>query len=63
MQLAEKTEHPMSQDNPATEPGAEHRKKRHVGGDVIIPIAGLIFTAYYFSTIWNSVWTAPGKAG
>ena len=52
----------MSQDKSAVQPGAGHREKRHVGGDLIIPIAGLLFTAYYFSTIWNSVWTAQVSA-
>ena len=52
----------MSQDKSAAQPGAGHREKRHVGGDLIIPIAGLLFTLYYFSTIWNSVWTAQVSA-
>ena len=52
----------MSQDKSAAQPGAEHREKRHVGGDLIIPIAGLLFTAYYFSTILDSPWTAQVSA-
>jgi len=57
-----KTEYPMNQDKSAAVPHAEHREKRHIGGDLIIPIAGLLFTLYYFSTIWNSVWTAQVSA-
>ena len=52
----------MSQDKSAAQPGAEHRQKRHVGGDLIIPIAGLLFTLYYFSTILESPWTAQVSA-
>ena len=52
----------MNQDKSATQPGAEHREKRHVGGDLIIPVAGLIFTLYYFSTIRDSVWLAQVSA-
>lgn len=36
--------------------------KRHVGGELIIPIAGLAFTIYYFSTILESPWTAQVSA-
>ena len=52
----------MTQDKPAAQPGAEHRKKRHLGGDLIIPVAGLVFTVYYFSTILDSPWTAQVSA-
>lgn len=37
-------------------------EKRHVGGELVIPIAGLLFTLYYFSTILNSPWTAQISA-
>ena len=36
--------------------------KRHVGGELVIPIAGLAFTIYYFSTILDSPWTAQVSA-
>lgn len=36
--------------------------RRQVGGELIIPIAGLAFTAYYFSTIIDSPWTAQVSA-
>lgn len=31
---------------------------RPIGGDLIIPLMGLFFTIYYFSTIWNLKWEA-----
>jgi len=37
-------------------------EKQHVGGDLVIPIAALAFTLYYFSTIINSPWTAQVSA-
>lgn len=37
-------------------------EKRHVGGELIIPVAGLLFTLYYFSTILDSPWTAQVSA-
>lgn len=39
--------------------GSEHKK---VGGELILPIAGLIFTLYYFSTIFDSPWEAQVAA-
>jgi hypothetical protein len=36
--------------------------KRHVGGELVIPVAGLLFTIYYFSTIIESPWTAQVSA-
>lgn len=36
--------------------------RRPVGGELIIPVAGLAFTAYYFSTILDSPWTAQVSA-
>ncbi|HSG95607.1 MAG TPA: tripartite tricarboxylate transporter TctB family protein [Afifellaceae bacterium] len=52
----------MSHDNPAAAPGDGQRQKRHVLGELLIPVAGLIFTAYYFSTIMHSPWTAQVSA-
>jgi hypothetical protein len=45
----------------------EHRspRRRHthpVGGDLIIPIAAVAFTLYYFSSIINSPWEAQVNA-
>ena len=42
--------------------GSPAGDKRHVGGELIIPIAGLAFTIYYFSTIIDSPWTAQVSA-
>jgi hypothetical protein len=42
-----------------TEAGSE---KRRVGGDLVIPVAALLFTLYYFSTIVDSPWTAQVSA-
>ncbi len=38
------------------------RKKKGVGAELLIPLAALVFTLYYFSTIWNSPWTAQVSA-
>lgn len=38
------------------------QEKRPVGGELIIPIAGLLFTGYYFTTIVDSPWTAQVSA-
>lgn len=37
-------------------------KKRGAGADLLIPGAALIFTVYYFWTIWDSPWTAQVSA-
>ncbi len=37
-------------------------KKKGVGAELLIPLAALVFTLYYFSTIWNSPWTAQVSA-
>ncbi|MBT3361541.1 MAG: tripartite tricarboxylate transporter TctB family protein [Rhodospirillales bacterium] len=37
-------------------------EKKHVGGELLIPVAGIIFTIYYFSTILDSPWTAQVSA-
>ena len=37
-------------------------EKMAIGGELIIPVAGLLFTLYYFSTIINSPWTAQVSA-
>ena len=40
----------------------ETEKKWQIGGELIIPIAAVIFTLYYFSTIAHSPWTAQVNA-
>jgi len=35
---------------------------RHLGGELVIPVMAVIFTLYYFMTIWNSPWTAQVSA-
>ena len=35
---------------------------RAVGGDLVLPIAAVVFTTYYFSTIWDSPWEAQVAA-
>jgi len=35
---------------------------RHAGGDLVIPVLAFGFTLYYFSTIWDSPWTAQVNA-
>ncbi len=37
-------------------------EKKHIGGELVIPGAALVFTLYYFSTIINSPWTAQVSA-
>jgi hypothetical protein len=41
-----------------TEPG----ERKSIGGDFVIPLAALVFTLYYFSTIIDSPWTAQVAA-
>lgn len=38
------------------------KRRKGVGADLLIPGAALVFTLYYFSTIWNSPWTAQVSA-
>jgi hypothetical protein len=37
-------------------------EKKSVGGELVIPVAALLFTLYYFSTIIDSPWTAQVSA-
>ena len=39
---------------------AENR--RQLGGELVIPAMAVVFTIYYFRTIWNSPWTAQVSA-
>jgi hypothetical protein len=38
------------------------RKSRQIGGELIIPAIAVVFVVYYFTTIWNSPWTAQVSA-
>ena len=38
------------------------KPKKPIGGDLVIPVAALGFTLYYFSTILDSPWTAQVSA-
>jgi hypothetical protein len=40
----------------------EKTEKKHLGGDLVIPVVALAFTLYYFSTIIDSPWTAQVSA-
>ncbi len=44
----------------ASDPGSPEKKA--IGGELVIPAAGLGFTLYYFSTIVDSPWTAQVSA-
>lgn len=37
-------------------------KRRQLGGELVIPVMAVVFTLYFFSTIWNSPWTAQVSA-
>ena len=37
-------------------------RRRQLGGEMVIPGLAIAFTLYYFSTIWNSPWTAQVSA-
>ena len=42
---------------------SEHEKQpRQLGGELVIPALSVVFTLYYFSTIWHSPWTAKVSA-
>jgi hypothetical protein len=47
----------MSDDTSGKQP-----EKRHIGGELVIPVAALLFTIYYFSTIIDVPWTAQVSA-
>jgi hypothetical protein len=40
----------------------DNGEKKHMGGELVIPVAALIFTLYYFSTIIDVPWTAQVSA-
>lgn len=41
---------------------SETPEKKSIGGELVIPVCGLAFTLYYFSTIIDSPWTAQVSA-
>ena len=42
--------------------GQGSREKKAIGGDLIIPVAALVFTVYYITTIIDVPWTAQVSA-
>lgn len=40
----------------------QNKQPRQLGGELVIPFLAIAFTLYYFSTIWNSPWTAQVSA-
>ncbi len=43
-------------------PSDPHKPPRQIGGELVVPILAVGFTLYFFSTIWNSPWTAQVSA-
>ena len=41
-----------------SEGGTKARRKRPLGGELIIPVAALAFAIYYTSTVWELAWQA-----
>ena len=39
-----------------------NKTRRQLGGELLIPCLAVAFTLYFFSTIWNSPWTAQVSA-
>jgi hypothetical protein len=39
-----------------------YKPPRQIGGELVIPIIAVGFTLYFFSSIWNSPWTAQVSA-
>jgi hypothetical protein len=46
----------------AEQSGGQKRERRAIGGELIIPIAALAFTVYYFTTILEVPWSAQVSA-
>jgi len=46
----------------STEPDSESGNKPSLGSDLIIPVAAIIFTLYYFYSIIDTPWTAQVSA-
>jgi hypothetical protein len=43
-------------------PSDNYKPPRQIGGELVIPAIAVGFTLYFFSTIWNSPWTAQVSA-
>ena len=43
-------------------PSDKPNSSRQIGGELVIPLFAVGFTFYFFSTIWNSPWTAQVSA-
>lgn len=43
-------------------PTPDGTRKKHIGGELVIPVAGSVFAVYYFTTIVESPWTAQVSA-
>jgi len=43
-------------------PSDQSSSPRQIGGELVIPVIAVGFTLYFFSTIWNSPWTAKVSA-
>ncbi len=43
-------------------PDREKQDRKHLGGELVIPVAALLFTIYYFVTIIDVPWTAQVSA-
>ncbi len=52
----------MGENATSADARGETPEKKHVGGELLIPAAGILFTIYYFSTIIDSPWTAQVSA-
>ncbi|MGY9032735.1 MAG: tripartite tricarboxylate transporter TctB family protein [Rhodobacterales bacterium] len=39
-----------------------NKAQRQLGGELVIPVLAVVFTLYFFSSIWNSPWTAQVSA-
>lgn len=44
------------------EPNSGSPEKKHIGGELVIPVAGVVFTIYYFTTIIDSPFEAKVSA-
>jgi hypothetical protein len=40
----------------------QKKPRRSAGAELIIPVSGSVFALYYFTTIWDSPWTAQVSA-
>ena len=49
-------------DNADAQGNASDSEQVSVGSELIIPVAALLFTIYYFFTIWHAPWTAQVAA-